>query len=73
MATKVHSALSAAHAHADSAEVANDGGFFVLTTPEQAQDAALELFLHCPTKRQPERALALVAESAATHMGAGLL
>jgi hypothetical protein len=50
MAAKVHPALGAAHAHSDSAEIADDSGLFVEATPKQSQDAALELFHHCPTE-----------------------
>jgi hypothetical protein len=53
-------------------QVADDGGLLVKATPEQAQDAPLKLFLHCPAKRQPEPPFAVVAQGACPQVWAGL-
>jgi hypothetical protein len=61
MTAKVNPFLGACHAHANGSQVTDNLGFLIVATPEQSQDAALELFLHCPTKGQPHPALAVVA------------
>jgi hypothetical protein len=64
MTTKVNPVLARylAHIHADSTQVADDVGLFLMTSAKQAQDAARKLGLDRPPKRQPQPPVANVAQ-----------
>ena len=47
---------------ASGAKVCNDAGFFFMPTTEKAKDAALELLGAGPSERQPQIAVAMVAD-----------
>ena len=57
----------------NGAQITDDGVLFHLAPAKQAQDAALELFTHCPAEVQPQPAITWMTQQAASHMWTRLL
>ena len=69
---KCHPLLARSHVHSNVAQITDDDRLLILATPKQAQDASLKRLDHGPAERQPQPAIAGVAQQAATQVWARL-